>query len=128
VSACGPGCHLGFPIRISGRARARPLYDPGMDRAASRALTRAHTVVDHARDGVEGFVSVVGGKLTTYRLMAEDAADLACRKLGWRPPAGRPPSPCPAPSPAATTGWGNVSRPTSASGRGGTPTWSVSAS
>jgi glycerol-3-phosphate dehydrogenase len=39
--------------------------------------------LDHAtRDGVEGFISVVGGKFTTFRLMAEEAVDLACRKLG----------------------------------------------
>jgi len=80
-------------------AGARPLYDPGADRAASRALTRAHTVVDHAPDGVEGFVSVVGGKLTTYRLMAEDAADLACRKLGVDAPCRTAEEPLPGSEP-----------------------------
>jgi len=46
-------------------------------------ISRAHHVLDHAeRDGVEGFISIVGGKFTTFRLMAEQAVDLACRKLG----------------------------------------------
>jgi len=49
---------------------------------ASRLISRAHYVLDHAeRDGVEGFISIVGGKFTTFRLMAEQAVDLACRKL-----------------------------------------------
>jgi glycerol-3-phosphate dehydrogenase len=67
-------------------AGPRPVYDPSQDRAASRALTRAHTVIDHAPAGVEGFVSIVGGKLTTCRLMAEETADVVCRKLGVTAP------------------------------------------
>jgi glycerol-3-phosphate dehydrogenase len=63
-------------------AGARPLYDPGHQASASRFLSRSHTVLDHASDGVENFVSIVGGKLTTYRLMAEHTADVICRKLG----------------------------------------------
>ena len=39
-------------------------------------------MLDHAQDGVENFVSIVGGKLTTYRLMAEHTADAVCAKLG----------------------------------------------
>ena len=63
-------------------AGARPLYDPGHGHGESRAMSRSHTVLDHADAGVENFVSIVGGKLTTYRLMAEHAADAVCRKLG----------------------------------------------
>ena len=62
-------------------AGARPLYDPAHGGAESRTLSRSHTVLDHAADGVENFVSIVGGKLTTYRLMAEHTADAICRKL-----------------------------------------------
>lgn len=51
----------------------------------SRLMTRSHAVLDHAtRDGVEGLISVVGGKFTTFRLMAEEAVDLAGRRLGTR--------------------------------------------
>ncbi|MGA2640914.1 MAG: FAD-dependent oxidoreductase [Spirochaetia bacterium] len=45
--------------------------------------SRDFTVIDHAsRDGMQGLLTVVGGKLTTFRLMAEKAADAACRQLG----------------------------------------------
>jgi glycerol-3-phosphate dehydrogenase len=48
----------------------------------SRLISRSHSILDHAaRDGVAGFVSVVGGKFTTFRLMAEQTLDLVCRKL-----------------------------------------------
>jgi glycerol-3-phosphate dehydrogenase len=47
-----------------------------------RALSRGFALLDHAEDGIANFVSIVGGKLTTYRLMAEKTADLVCRRLG----------------------------------------------
>jgi glycerol-3-phosphate dehydrogenase len=47
-----------------------------------RALSRGFALLDHAADGVDNFISIVGGKLTTYRLMAERTADLICRRLG----------------------------------------------
>ena len=62
-------------------AGARPLYAPGQDRSASRQLSRSHSVLDHAEDGVDNLVSIVGGKLTTFRLMAEQTADVVCAKL-----------------------------------------------
>ncbi|GBG92749.1 hypothetical protein CBR_g56910 [Chara braunii] len=47
--------------------------------ASTRALVRDHVVrVDNDR-----FLTVVGGKLTTYRKMAEDAVDLAVRVGGF---------------------------------------------
>lgn len=52
-------------------AGLRPLIDSGADRTAD--LSRRHLVA--VSDA--GFVSVLGGKLTTYRRMAEDAVDLA---------------------------------------------------
>lgn len=65
-------------------AGVRPLYqEEPPDGGDGRAISRAHVVVDHERrDGIENFVSVVGGKLTTYRLMAEQTADVVSRKLG----------------------------------------------
>lgn len=48
----------------------------------SRLISRAHSILDHeTRDSVGGLISVVGGKLTTFRLMAEQATDLACNKM-----------------------------------------------
>ncbi len=48
-------------------------------------VSRKHRVLDHEqREGVPGIVSVVGGKITAYRGIAEEVVDLACKKLGWR--------------------------------------------
>ena len=60
----------------------RPLYEPdeaGQDR---RGISRGFTLLDHERDGAAGLYSVVGGKLTTYRQMAETTADRICDSLG----------------------------------------------
>jgi len=44
--------------------------------------SRAHRLVDHeTRDGIEGLVSVLGGKITDYRHISEEAVNLVCRKL-----------------------------------------------
>ena len=45
-------------------------------------LSREYEVIDHALQGVEGFVTIAGGKLSMYRLMAEETSDAVCRKLG----------------------------------------------
>lgn len=39
-------------------------------------------VRDHARDGIDGALSIVGVKYTTARRVAERAVDATCRKLG----------------------------------------------
>ncbi len=48
----------------------------------SRAIPRSFRVIDHAAEGSDNFISVIGGKVTLYRLMAESAVDLLCRKAG----------------------------------------------
>jgi len=66
---------------IRAYAGVRPLVAgkiPGDDRSVSRGFA----LLDHAADGVPNFVSIIGGKLTTYRLMAEKTADLICNRLG----------------------------------------------
>jgi glycerol-3-phosphate dehydrogenase len=63
----------------------RPLYDPhGRSRGAdSRMWSRNFTVIRHSEvDGVAGLVTVVGGKLSTFRLMAEKTANLVSHELG----------------------------------------------
>jgi glycerol-3-phosphate dehydrogenase len=51
--------------------------------AAGREISRGFAVFDHETlDGVGGFVSIVGGKLTTYRLMAAHVCDCVSKKLG----------------------------------------------
>lgn len=63
-------------------AGVRPLVADDSD-PTGRSISRGIVCLDHeTRDGVKGFVSITGGKLMTYRLMAELATDLVCRKLG----------------------------------------------
>lgn len=66
----------------------RPLYAPEEDDVgAERGISRGFFVLDHAeRDDVGGFTSVVGGKLTTHRMMAEAAADSIAERLGVSEP------------------------------------------
>jgi len=67
-------------------AGVRPLYQESYT-GASRDATRAFTLLDHkARDGVSGFLTILGGKWTTFRLMAEKTLDKACEQLGVRKP------------------------------------------
>lgn len=67
-------------------AGVRPLYEPPEDLAGKeegREVSRAHFVLDHEElDGVGGFITITGGKVTTFRLMAEDTVDLVCEKMG----------------------------------------------
>jgi glycerol-3-phosphate dehydrogenase len=63
-------------------AGVRPLVSADSD-PSGRSISRGAVCLDHAkRDGMEGLVTITGGKLTTYRLMAEMATDMVCRKLG----------------------------------------------
>lgn len=67
-------------------AGVRPLVASDDD-PAGRSISRGIVCLDHAlRDGLEGFVSITGGKLMTYRLMAQMATDMVCQKLGINVP------------------------------------------
>ncbi|MDG2914895.1 anaerobic glycerol-3-phosphate dehydrogenase subunit A [Bisgaard Taxon 10/6] len=62
-------------------AGVRPLVATDDD-PSGRNVSRGIVLLDHAkRDGLEGFITITGGKLMTYRLMAEWATDLVCKKL-----------------------------------------------
>ena len=62
-------------------AGTRPLYTPNAS-AQGRGASRNFVVLDHEEEGLAGMATVCGGKLTTYRLMAERMTDLVCGKLG----------------------------------------------
>jgi glycerol-3-phosphate dehydrogenase len=63
-------------------AGVRPLYKD-QDVKDDRDISRTYKLLDHeARDGMKGLISIVGGKWTTYRLMARDAVDAVGAKLG----------------------------------------------
>ena len=49
-------------------------------------LSRRYEVIDHSESGAEGFITIAGGKLSMYRLMAEETSDAVCRKLGHEAP------------------------------------------
>jgi glycerol-3-phosphate dehydrogenase len=54
-----------------------------MDGVAEGEVSRKHAVVDHEhRDRLPGLVSVLGGKITAYRSVAEEVAVLVSRRLG----------------------------------------------
>jgi len=62
-----------------------------------RSVSRNFSLFDHAEAGIDNFITITGGKLTTFRLMAEKAVDLACDKLGVDAPcltAAQPLPPC----------------------------------
>ena len=64
----------------------RPLLaatDPAHQSIKTKTLLRDHEV---EFDPVSGLFSLLGGKWTTYRLMAKDAVDAVCRLLGNQTP------------------------------------------
>jgi glycerol-3-phosphate dehydrogenase len=68
-------------------AGVRPLYQEKEAGADLRKVTRKYALLDHSpRDGVDNFVTITGGKWTTYRLMAEHTVDLVCQKLDTERP------------------------------------------
>lgn len=73
---------LGADDVIGSYAGLRPLIDTGEGRTAD--VSREHAVVDSP----SGVISVIGGKLTEYRYMAEDVLDRAVELRGL------PASPC----------------------------------
>ena len=56
----------------------RPL--PVTDDKAEESITRRHFIREHPR--LPNLLSIVGGKLTTYRSLSEECVDLIFRKLG----------------------------------------------
>lgn len=82
-------------------AGVRPLVADDSD-PSGRSISRGIVCLDHARrDGVEGFITITGGKLMTYRLMAEEATDMVCRKLGVHRPCETAEVPLPGSEPNA---------------------------
>lgn len=77
---------LAYTRILRAYAGVRPLVAADND-PSGRSISRGIVCLDHAkRDGVEGFITITGGKLMTYRLMAEWATNMACEKLGVNAP------------------------------------------
>jgi glycerol-3-phosphate dehydrogenase len=78
-----PGFREARALRVW--AGVRPLFEDKKagDTDSTRDVSRSHAVLDHAeRDGIRGLVTITGGKLTTFRLMAKDTVDAMVRQLG----------------------------------------------
>jgi glycerol-3-phosphate dehydrogenase len=75
--------YLETPLRrqqtVSGMAGLRPLVAAGHGQTATSRLIRDHEV---ELDSSSGMVSILGGKWTTHRLMAEDTIDAVQREMG----------------------------------------------
>ena len=67
-------------------AGVRPL--PHKDKGPESAITRKHIIRVH-KETARNLVSIVGGKLTTYRHLAEEAVDKSAKILGRRVPKTR---------------------------------------
>lgn len=76
-------------------AGVRPLVAADND-PSGRSISRGIVCLDHeSRDGLAGLITITGGKMMTYRLMAEMATDLACKKLGVSKPCRTATAPLP---------------------------------
>jgi glycerol-3-phosphate dehydrogenase len=64
-------------------AGVRPL--PHQEKGPESAITRRHIIREN-RDLASGLVSIIGGKLTTYRNLAEQTVDKVARLLGRKLP------------------------------------------
>ncbi len=66
---------------ISSYAGYRPLVSSRTSKHSTAKLSRTHAVLESS----SGLVTIVGGKLTTYRRMAQDTVDVLNRRDGTRP-------------------------------------------
>jgi glycerol-3-phosphate dehydrogenase len=77
-----PGAHLTRDSILDTYSGVRPL--PVTGDKDEQSITRRHFIREHPR--LPNLLSIVGGKLTTYRSLAEECVDLIFRKLGRNPP------------------------------------------
>jgi glycerol-3-phosphate dehydrogenase len=74
--------HLSEEDIISIYAGYRPLIRSRSSQHSTARLSRTHAVLE----GPSGLVTIVGGKLTTYRRMAQDTVDVLNRRDGSKQP------------------------------------------
>lgn len=79
-----PGAGLTGDSVLFSYAGVRPL--PHVGDGVAGGITRRHIVHDHAPDLAAQLISIVGGKITTYRNLAEQTVDMAFEKLARRSP------------------------------------------
>ena len=86
---------------IRAYAGVRPLVKNGSEKG--RKISRNYTLKNHESDGLNNFVTITGGKLTTYRLMAEKTSDIVARRLKNSQPCRTADLPLPSSSKGAWT-------------------------
>ena len=57
----------------------RPL--PNVEGKKPGTITRRHFLYNHTKEGVDNLISLIGGKLTTYRYVAQEIVDAAMKKM-----------------------------------------------
>ena len=53
-----------------------------LEGVAPSRVPRGHKIIEHSKDGLAGLISLVGGKLTTYRELAREVVNRVAGKLG----------------------------------------------
>ena len=67
-------------------AGIRPLLQ-SEENGDDRTISRGFALIDHGSiSGAEGLVTITGGKLMTYRMMAEKTVDFICERMGLHVP------------------------------------------
>jgi len=77
-----PGARLTRDSILQTYSGVRPL--PITGDKEEQSITRRHFIREHPR--LPNLLSIVGGKLTTYRSLSEECVDLIFQKLGTQPP------------------------------------------
>lgn len=88
ANAAFPNAHLSPSDVVSAWVGLRPLLRED-ERANPSQVSREHTIEESA----QGLLTIAGGKLTTYRIMAEEVVDRVAQKLHQLD--GRPKAPAP---------------------------------
>jgi len=76
-----------FPSARLGRGDVKFTYSgvrplPYAEGKKPGSITRSHILFDHASEGVSNMISLIGGKLTTFRQVGEEMVDAAYKKMG----------------------------------------------
>ncbi len=79
-----PNAHITRRDILYCLAGIRPL--PATDDTEEAEITRRHIIFDHEDEGLPGLISIIGGKLTTYRNLAEETVDYLFERRGKDPP------------------------------------------
>lgn len=103
TNATIPSAQLAADDVVYTYSGVRPL--PHIADGVVGGITRRHVLYDHRKhDGIDGLVSIIGGKITTYRSLAEHAVNKVCKRLGVQARSTTATTPLPG------AAWGNVQK------------------